>query len=199
MTVNSLPPLTIKNIKLTLKTQVKWQPIAGKRLFLDNDQVVITVYRTNQKLIHLTKIKNFDHMNKIMCRIKPVILRQTFLATGHTLPFQVVIDSVFASRNARACKKNYNMAHLVHVCSILLHDRYKISYEPELAPGCYLRSNVNLITKKLPQITLFATGSVTVMGIKSQTDFNNTQEIIDKIFAHYETSRLSRQQTANDS
>ena len=85
------------------------------------------------------------------------------------------IDNIFASQKDY---KNYDIGKLLATCQRLYRDKFTIIYDILLHRGIYLIPK----RKKLPSLILFRTGSATVMSMRSLSDLNKTDKLLNSVF-----------------
>lgn len=184
--------LSINNIKITIKTDVPFYPCNDKVQIKDKIYAV-KVYSTNPLFINVTGLKSFDDIATI----------RAFLTTNIISPsniLRVQVDSIFASRRL-ASGTRYNMKSIAKYCETHCQKDYFVEFSQEsssskclLLPRIKRREKNNTNGKNTlkqvdsenlrrpPQITLFYTGSVTVMGIRSLNQIDKLNQLINQIY-----------------
>ena len=178
--------LSINNIKITIKTDVPFYPCNDKVQIKDKIYAV-KVYSTNPLFINVTGLKSFDDIATI----------RAFLTTNIIPPssiLRVQVDSIFASRRL-ANGTRYNMKRIAEYCETHCQKDYFVEFSQESSSSkCLLLPRIKRREKNTlkqvdsenlrrpPQITLFYTGSVTVMGIRSLNQIDKLNQLINQIY-----------------
>lgn len=192
--------LVIKNIKISLHTNTPL-PACNIKTQLNSHVIAFKVYNTSLQRINVTGLQSYPEIKQVQA-----LLTQLGVAPTHVDVLDVNIDSIFASR--KLIKPVYfDMVKLYHHAqSIVPRHKYIVYYNPEEGAKCLLLPKVTrknnkpppstptyynkINLKKLstqknnkpPQITLFHTGSVTVMGIKSLAQLDKVDQLVGKLY-----------------
>lgn len=180
-------PLSIKNIKISLFVQSNLAPCNIKTQF-NAHKLAFRVYSTSPQRVNVTGLRSYQEMLDVQQRLKSA---NVFSHIHH-----MTIDSIFASRKLPA-PVYFNMdAVYQHAKNIVPRHKYSVYYNAEEGSKCLLLPKVqHKKTKKInlkklfkrqsiqrpPQITLFHTGSVTVMGLKSLSQIDHVNQLICRI------------------
>ena len=156
-----LARLKVKNLKISLTSDLYLIP----GIFHTKD-LIITIYESSRKLINITKIKKISHVAQIKQQVEKRL---------KTKIVDCQIDNVFLSRK---CSLNFNIMKLINTCKQFLSKTYFIYYNVEDFRGVYLIP----LSRPNPSLIIFRTGSVTVMGAKSQSDITKCNKIVKRIF-----------------
>ena len=187
--------LVIKNIKISLHINTPL-PACNIKTQLNSHVIAFKVYNTSLQRINVTGLQSYPEIKQVQALLTPLGVAPT-----HVGVLGVNIDSIFASRKL-VQPVYFNMVKLYHHAqNIVPRHKYIVYYNPEEGAKCLLlpkmtRQNnkppptrkINL--KKLfsqknnkpPQITLFHTGSVTVMGIKSLAQLDQVDQLVSKLY-----------------
>ena len=203
--------LCIKNIKISLLVDSSLPPCNLKTQF-NSHPVAFKIYNTDPNRINVTGLQSYSEIRQIQ-----TLVTQSDIVpcSNHVNNFSVLgmkIDSIFASRKL-VTPVYFNMNKLYHYAKhVLPQHKYIVYYNQEDGAKCLLlprrktaakpkiSKKINLrqsflTTKnnKPPQITLFHTGSVTVMGIKSLTQIEQVDRLVQTLYR--DEFKLDEQQT----
>lgn len=191
--------LVIKNIKISLHINTPL-PACNIKTQLNSHVIAFKVYNTSLQRINVTGLQSYPEIQQVQAR-----LTQLGVAPTHVSVLSVNIDSIFASRKLMQ-PVYFDMVKLYHHAqNIVPRHKYIVYYNPEEGAKCLLlpkttRKNYNkppfTTTQKInlkksaqkknnnkpPQVTLFHTGSVTVMGIKSLTQLDQVDQLVGKLY-----------------
>ena len=189
-------PLAIKNIKASLLLKSNVPPCNVKMQF-NTHTLAFRVYATSPQRVNVTGLRSYQELAELVQKLKTGRVFNDIRST--------TIDSIFASRKL-ATPVYFNMDSVYQHARdhALIRHKYNVYYNAEEGSKCLLlpkrtcppRKKINLKTghtgqptdhqirarKKLPQITLFHTGSVTVMGLKSLSQIDHVHQLIDQLF-----------------
>lgn len=190
--------LCIKNIKISLLVDSSLPPCNLKTKF-NSHPVAFKIYKTDPNRINVTGLQSYPEIKQI----QTLITQSDIIPCNHVNNFSVInmkVDSIFASRKL-VTPVYFNMNKLYHYAKrILPQHKYMVYYNQEEGAKCLLlprKKNVAKpkINRKInlrqsfftknnnpPQITLFHTGSVTVMGIKSLTQIEQVDRLIQTLY-----------------
>lgn len=192
------PTLAIKNIKISLLINTPL-PACNIKTQLNSHVIAFKVYSTSCQRINVTGLQSYPEIRQVEAQ-----LHQLGVTPTHVRVLGVNIDSIFASRKLPQLAY-FDMAQLYrHAQNIVPRHKYTVYYNPEEGAKCLLLPKVGKINKprppkgkkvnlkklssrknnKPPQITLFHTGSVTVMGIKSLAQLDQVDQLVDKLYRH---------------
>jgi len=130
--------------------------------------VVLTIYKHTPKLLNITGIKSFEHLT---------LIKEEMEMKFNNSISETRIDNIFLSK-----KKHMNI-DLNRIFEHLKgHDKFDVTYVPELFPGMHLKPK----DKTFPTIALFRTGSVTMMGSKSVDAICESEMFLNSLIKRFE-------------
>lgn len=179
--------LKIKNFKISLLTNIPFYPCNCK--FKHNNNILaFKIYSTNPYLINITGLKSFNHIQQIKLLLQTKLVSPSLLKPFFYLKvLKSSLDSMFASRRLET-NLCFDILKVAHFCKQHCKKNYEVDYDDEQTSKCLLYPKVNLKKDKRqkrlrpPQITLFHTGAVTVMGLKSLSQLDQVNRLIQPIF-----------------
>ena len=191
--------LSIKNIKISLLVDSTLPPCNLKTQY-NSHTVAFKVYKTDPNRVNVTGLQSYSEMQQIRTLVTEII------PLVHFSVLDMKIDSIFASRKLDT-PVYFDMNKLYHYAKCVLpQHKYMVYYNQEEGAKCLLlprhkankakpktksssKQVVNLRQSFLlsknnrpPQITLFHTGSVTVMGIKSLTQIDQVDRLVQILY-----------------
>ena len=181
--------LKIKNFKISLLTNIGFYP-CNRKFKHNNNILAFKIYSTNPYLINITGLKSFEDIRQIK-----IFLQTKLVSPSLPLPFFYLkvlksnLDSMFASRRLET-NLCFDIVQVAHFCKHHCKKYYEVVFDDEQTCKCLLAPKVNLKKNKCqkrlrpPQITLFHTGAVTVMGLKTLSQLDQVNRLIQPIFKH---------------
>lgn len=174
--------LHIDNVKITVQTDIPFRP-TNTNVTICGKIFAVKIYPTNPFFINFTGLKSLADIDLIKTHL------QTCLSPVPGLK-RVNVDSMFASRRLPR-PILYDMGKIWAYCRAHCQRDYFVYYNPELTTSkCLLLPRGKKTKRKLkqgrctraPQISLFHTGSVTVMGIRSLDQIEKADKLIHRIY-----------------
>ena len=200
--------LSIRNIKISLLVDSPLTPCNLKTQY-NSHTIAFKIYKTDPNRINVTGLQSYAEMQQIQTLVTQSNIIPPNAGSGKQVNnFSVLdmkIDSIFASRKL-VTPVYFDMNRLYHYAKrVLPQHKYMVYYNQEEGAKCLLlprnkptvkpksvgsrKKIVNLRRSFLlsknnrpPQITLFHTGSVTVMGIKSLTQIDQVNRLVQILY-----------------
>ena len=185
------PRLVVSNIKITIATTIPFHS-CNQQIEIDNKIYAVKIYSTSPWFINVTGLRSFADISSIRSFLTAHVLSPSNIKRVH-------VDSIFASRRLSS-PVLYDMERIAQFCRDHCKRDYFVSYNPEITTSkCLLLprrktekrnktsskirlKQVNLRHVKPPQISLFYTGSVTVMGLRSVSQIREVDNLIEQIY-----------------
>lgn len=185
------PRLVMSNIKISIATTIPFHS-CNQKIEIDNKIYAVKIYSTCPWLINVTGLRSLADISSIRSFLTAHVLSPSNIKRVH-------VDSMFASRRL-SNPVQYDMERIAQFCRDHCKQDYFVSYNPEITTSkCLLLprqkkekrnktsskirlKQVNLREVKPPQITLFYTGAVTVMGLRSVSQIEKVDNLIEQIY-----------------